>query len=367
MKALIALENGYFDYGEYFTDPGEAFGEFVFNTSMTGYEEIITDPSYKAQVVVFTYPLIGNYGVTREDGQSDGIKCEAVVVRECSRVTNNYRSRISLPDYLNEGRIPGIRGIDTRALTRQLREKGAVQGGITSRDINPEDFIAEIRQKGSISDKDVFADVINDDVLVFEGKPSGIKIAAFDFGIKQGIIKELQNHFEKIYLIPFDNKYENRLKSLDYDGIFLSNGPGDPRIVKKSDEFIKSIANERIPITAICFGHQLVGKAFDLDIYKLQFGHHGGNHPVKEMKTGKVHITAQNHNYAVSLDAIQNNEVWELSWLNLYDNTVEGIRHKTLPISAIQFHPEAFPGPNEACNPSFREFFELIRDNKNAR
>lgn len=360
-KALIMLENGYYEYGNAFVGDGTIFGEFVFNTSMSGYEEIMTDPSYKGQVVVFTYPLIGNYGISRDDFQSTTVHSEAIIIRENSRISSNFRSKLTLSQILNEVGKIGIDGIDTRALTKQIRTKGAMKGGISSEHLDPILFLQKIKESESISDSNIFEKVISKDVRRFDGNNTKVKsIIAVDFGIKSNIIKELQRHFKEIYLVPFDNNFSDNISHIDFHGVFLSNGPGDPRVVRGIEDHIKGFVDAGIPITAICFGHQLIGKSFNLEIEKLPFGHHGGNHPVKAISNGKVYITAQNHNYAIAVDSIRNNPDWDLTWTNLYDGTVEGIKHKHLPINAVQFHPEASPGPNDANNKVFDEFFETI-------
>lgn len=363
-KALLALENGYYQYCEAFSGEGDLFAEVVFNTSMTGYEEILTDPSYKGQIVVFTYPLIGNYGITKADFQSKDIKAEGIVIRELSRVHSNFRSQKSLDEFLAEQNIFGVHKLDTRALTKQLREKGALKGGITTKDISPEEFVNIINSSNSISDFDVYKSVINKEVLTIDGNPNQPKkILAVDFGIKSNIIEELKKYFNTIYLVPFDENFENNLSNLSFDGIFLSNGPGDPRTVNEIEKYIKKFAEEKMPIIAICFGHQLIGKSFGFDVIKLPFGHHGGNHPVKYMPQGNVYITAQNHNYAIDLDSLNGNKDWEMTWVNLFDNSVEGMKHKFLPINSVQFHPEASPGPNEANIKVFEDFYNTVMGN----
>jgi carbamoyl-phosphate synthase small subunit len=362
-KSLIALENGYFEFAEAFAGNGTIFGEVVFNTAMTGYEEILTDPSYKGQIVNFTYPLIGNYGVTHENPQSGKIMAEAVIIRELSNIPSNYNSKISFADYLNKHNILGIHKLDTRYLTKQLRNSGAVKGGITTEFLNPDEFIEMVKSSNSISDSQIFESVITDKIVEFSGTTeNNLIIAAIDFGIKKTIINDLLKYFSKVILIPFSENLEDVLKDIKFDGIFLSNGPGDPRIVKNIS-FINKFANKNVPVTGICFGHQLIGKAFDLSIDKLTFGHHGGNHPVKNMINKNVYISSQNHNYAINMDSLTSNNDWELTWLHLYDNTVSGIKHKSLPICSVQFHPEASPGPNDVNNIVFQDFYNLVKDN----
>lgn len=360
-KALIMLENGHYEFGRAFAGEGTNFSEFVFNTSMTGYEEILTDPSYKGQTVVFTYPLIGNYGITESDFQSDHINAEGMILREYSRVRSNYRSKKDLHQLLDEAGVFGVDMIDTRALTKSIRKHGALKGGITTENLDPEKFLIEVKNSPSISEEDIYKKVLYNEVKTYEGnKDVKEKIVAIDFGIKRNIIKDLQRKFNTIYLVPFDENFEDNLSKLEFDGIFLSNGPGDPRIVKGIESYLKKFAEEKVPIIGICFGHQLIGQSFGLKTIKLPFGHHGGNHPLKYMDTGKVYITAQNHNYAIDMKSLESNKDWEMTWLNLYDNTVEGMKHKTLPINCVQFHPEAAPGPHEANDKVFDDFYDTV-------
>jgi carbamoyl-phosphate synthase small subunit len=367
-KAMLMLENGHYQYGRAFAGSGTVFAEFVFNTAMSGYEEILTDPSYKGQCVVFTYPLIGNYGITTADMQSDSVHAEAIIVREASRTRSNFRSNLSLGEYLDNNGIIGLDRVDTRQLTRIIRSKGAMKGGITTEDVEPAEFHKQVIDSKSISDDNVYRSVISDKVITLDGNPSSdLKIIAIDFGIKNNIVSDLLKDYSKVHLVPYDDNFDAHISKLDYDGIFLSNGPGDPRIVEKIQNDIRGFIENRLPVTAICFGHQLIGRAFDLDVIKLPFGHHGGNHPVKYHPTGKIYITSQNHNYAIGMDSIKNNSDWILTWENIYDNTVSGMKHRELPINAVQFHPEASPGPNEANPKVFSDFLETIKKGRAAR
>lgn len=364
-KALLLLENGWFSFAEAFASKGTVFGEFVFNTSMTGYQEIITDPSYKGQIVVFTYPLIGNYGINSNDWQSSNINAEALIIRENSLIPSNYNSEFSLKEFLENHQTIGIEGIDTRALTRQIRRFGSLQGAISTEILDVAELKAKIIEQGSISDSNVFTSVINNSVEIISGNSQeDLNIAVIDFGIKDNIVENLKSFFNNIFIIPFDDNIQENLSNLKFDGILLSNGPGDPRIVNGSNEIIQNLVQQNIPITGICFGHQLIAKAFDLNIEKLTFGHHGGNHPVMNLKSGKVFITAQNHNYAVTNESLTNSDEWELTWKNLFDGSVEGMKHKSLPIECVQFHPEAAPGPNESNELIFKSFYELIKTRK---
>jgi len=360
-KAIIMLENGYYEYGTVFAGEGEVFAEVVFNTSMTGYEEIISDPSYKGQAIIFTNPLIGNYGINVDDMQSEHIQASAVIIREASRIHSNFRSKKSLKECLEESNVIGIHNLDTRALTKQIRMQGAMKGGISTLDLDPTSFLEKVKNSPSISDVNLFLEVIDNKIKTYEGNQDSNKtILAIDFGIKSNIIKDLCRFFKKVILVPFDGEFENRIKDLEFDGVFLSNGPGDPRIVKEIDVYLKKWADSKLPIIGICFGHQLIGQSFGLNTYKMSFGHHGGNHPVLHADSGKVFITAQNHNYAISEESIAKSKDWEITWKNLFDGSVEGIRHKSLPISCVQYHPEASPGPNESNNVVFQEFYETV-------
>jgi carbamoyl-phosphate synthase small subunit len=361
-SALIMLENGYFEFCESFTGDGESFGEFVFNTAMTGYEEILTDPSYKGQIINFTYPLIGNYGVSGENFQSDKIHASGVIISELSLIPSNYKSTGTFANFLIKNGITGVHKVDTRSLTRQIRIDGAIKGGITTLDLNPESFLEKVKESPSISDVNLFLQVVDDKAKVYEGiEGTDFSIIAIDFGIKNNIIRDLQRYFKKIYLVPFDSNFDKNIAELEFEGVFLSNGPGDPRIVYKIDKYLHDFVFNGFPLIGICFGHQLIGKAFNLEVEKLPFGHHGGNHPVKEMQSGKVFITSQNHNYAVSKESIEKSDDWEVTWLHLNDNTVSGMQHKHLPIASVQFHPEASPGPNDANKSVFENFFNIVK------
>lgn len=362
-KALIMLSNGYYEYGKSFSGNGTIFGEFVFVTAMSGYEEILTDPSYKGQIIVFTYPLLGNYGITEQDKQSDNIHAEGIIIRENSSIYSNQRASKSLTTFLDENKIIGIERIDTRALTKQIRVKGAMQGAISTEVLIPEELKKLVDLSGSISDYNLYRDVINSKVTVYDGNSeSNKKLLAIDFGIKLNIIKDLQRYFNKIYLVPFDDNFKNNIQEIEFDGVFLSNGPGDPRIVETIDNLIQDFTSNRIPVIGICFGLQLIGRAMGLDVVKLPFGHHGANHPVLYTESGKVYISSQNHNYAISNQSVQNSGDWIISWKHLYDGTVSGIKHKHLPINAVQFHPEASPGPNDVNRLVFSDFYNTVTE-----
>jgi carbamoyl-phosphate synthase small subunit len=336
-KALLLLENGWHTYAKTFASSGTVCGEFVFNTSMTGYQEILTDPSYKGQIILFTYPLIGNYGINDSDNQSNSIKAEAMLIREYSLLESNYRSKRTLKDYLESYNIIGIEGFDTRALTNELRNNGSQQGAISTEHLEIDSLKKLLDEKGNISSKNQFEDVIADEIEIIKGNiNSNVKLAAIDFGIKNNIIENLKKYFNTIYLIPFNDNIDHNLKSIEFDGVFFTNGPGDPRILDKTDNLILELAKNNIPLTGICFGHQLIAKAFDLKIDKLDFGHHGANHPVINKSSGKIYITAQNHNYSVNPEALNSSRSWEFTWQNLFDRSVEGMKHKDLPIECVQ-------------------------------
>ncbi len=361
-KALIMLDNGYYDYGEFFSSPSTVYGEFVFNTAMTGYEEIITDPSGKGQIICFTFPLIGNYGVSKLNLQSPKIHTNAIIISDLSSIASNHQSKESFTEFLFEFSIPGIYGIDTRSLTKQIRNYGAINGGITNLDISPVEFLEMIKNYPPISNFDLYRQVINEHIELIEGNnESDINLLVVDFGVKANIVNNLNRYYNKIYLVPFDDNFEKNISELDFDAVFLTNGPGDPRTVKNIDKFIIDFVKNEIPVIGICFGHQLIGKAFNLNIEKLPFGHHGGNHPVKNISSGRVYITAQSHNYAISMNSFFENSDWELTWLHLYDNTVSGMKHKYLPINSVQFHPEASPGPNDASTIVFDNFYNTVK------
>ncbi|MHC4913802.1 MAG: carbamoyl phosphate synthase small subunit [Planctomycetota bacterium] len=328
MKAILALEDGTIFEGRGFGAMGEKYGEVVFNTSMAGYQEILTDPSYRGQIVTMTYPLIGNYGVNSEDVESRKPFVEAFVVKECSNLASNWRCEKSLDEYLKENNIIGIEGIDTRALTPGLIGRDLVKD-VTFEKIQP------------WSDKGKY------------------NVVVVDTGTKYNILRELVDRNCKVTVVPAKTSAE-QIFDLKPDGIMLSNGPGDPAGVPYVVETVRQLMG-KFPIFGICFGHQMLGLALSGETYKLKFGHHGGNHPVKDLKTGKVHITVQNHCFCVDIDSLNKDDI-EITHINLNDQTLEGIRHKKLPIFSVQFHPEASPGPHDAKY-MFDEFIEMMEQN----
>jgi len=357
-KALIVLEDGTVYEGWAFGAFGEKVGEIVFNTSMTGYQEILTDPSYKGQIVTMTYPLIGNYGTNSEDLESDGPKVEGFIVRDYSRAWSNWRGEESLEDFLKRHGIIGIEGVDTRALTRHIRLQGAMKGCISTEDLDPQRLLQKAREWTGLIGQDMVKYVTCQKPYKWshEGR---FKVVAYDFGVKRNILRILSRLGCEITVVPAWTKAEEAME-LNPDGIFLSNGPGDPQGVPYAVEEIKKLFDKR-PIFGICLGHQLLCLAFGGKTYKLKFGHRGGNHPVKDLITGRISITSQNHGFCVDPESLPS-EV-EITHINLYDHTLEGIRHKKLPIFSVQFHPEASPGPHDA-EYLFHEFIRLMEQRR---
>ena len=377
MKALLALEDGRTFPCRCFTGDGEAGGEVVFNTSMTGYQEILTDPSYKGQIVTMTYPLIGNYGVNQQDVESAGIQAEAFIIREYQEFPSNCRMTETLRDYLVSYGKMGIDQLDTRALTRHIRTVGAMRGVISTSDPDPVSLAQKARSIPSMVGQDLVAAVSSDLPYFWKnGQPepchadiqgpesvwrnNQYRVVAFDYGIKYNILRSLENAGCEVLVVPAKTTAET-VKGLSPDGIFLSNGPGDPEPVDYAVDTIRNLLGYR-PIFGICLGIQLIGLALGAKTYKLKFGHHGGNQPVKNLVTGKVDITAQNHGFAVDADYIDP-DILEVTHINLNDYTVEGLRHKKYPLFAVQYHPEAAPGPNDATG-LFGDFVQMMTRDK---
>ena len=374
MKAILALEDGTIFTGRSFTGHGESVGEVVFNTSMSGYQEILTDPSYCGQMVTMTYPLIGNYGVNDEDVESGRIHVKALLVKEYQEYPSNWRSQQSLADYLKASNIPGLEGIDTRALTRHIRLQGAMKAALSTFDLDPDSLVEKARQSPDMAGQDLVGEVTCEEPMLWEsGHPVRLdggldefqwpaingkwRVAAIDYGVKSNIVRSLEKRGCTILLLPGDVKSET-IDKLDPHGLFLSNGPGDPAAVTYAVDTIRNQIGTR-PIFGICLGHQLVGLALGGKTFKLKFGHRGANQPVKDLLTGKVEITSQNHGFCVDMESLKDSDV-ELSHINLNDGTLEGLIHKKLPLFSVQYHPEASPGPHDATY-LFDRFIDMIR------
>ncbi|MGH9880279.1 MAG: glutamine-hydrolyzing carbamoyl-phosphate synthase small subunit [Pyrinomonadaceae bacterium] len=355
--ALLALEDGRIFRGRSWAAETEACGEMVFNTSMSGYQEVLTDPSYAGQIVCMTYPLIGNYGVNRADEESRRPWVEGFVVREVSRVASNWRAEETLEAYLKRWNIVAIEGIDTRALVRHIRDKGAMRACISALDLDEESLIAKARNSPPMENRELASLVTTSEPYSFaaEGEER-FHVVCYDFGVKRNSLRELARLGCRITVVPASTPAAEVL-NLNPDGVFLSNGPGDPASMTTEVREIQQMLKAGVPTFGICFGHQLLGRAFGGKTFKLIFGHRGGNQPVKEVSGRHVEITAHNHGFAVDAESLPA-EV-EVTHINLNDKCVEGMRHKTLPVISVQYHPEAAPGPHDAAH-HFQRFIELM-------
>ncbi len=369
MKAVLALEDGKVFRGESFGTAGERFGELVFNTSMTGYQEVITDPSYKGQIVAMTYPLIGNYGVNPEDVESRKAFLEGFVVKEYSKIASNWRSRQSLGDYLRQNSVMGIEGINTRELTLYIRSGGAMKAVLSTEDLDELSLVQKARDSRGLVGVDLVKEVAIDKKYIWStvsgGKKTGavanaLKVAVLDCGVKYNILRKLREFGCEVMVFPAQTPAKEILKAKPR-GLLLSNGPGDPAAVNYVVETTRELIG-KLPIFGICLGHQMLGQALGGKTFKLKFGHHGANQPVKDLKTGKVAISVQNHGFCVDIDSLPKKEI-EITHINLNDNTLEGIRHKKLPIFSVQFHPEAAPGPHDTAY-LFKNFVDLMKKNR---
>lgn len=359
MKAILALEDGTVFHGESFGAPGEAEGEVIFNTSMTGYQEILTDPSYRGQIVVMTYPLIGNYGVNRVDGESVKPQVEGFVVRSLSPIASNWRKEETLSEWLKAHQTVAIQGIDTRALTCTLREKGALKGILSTVDFDERRLVEKALRSPGLVGRDLVKEVTCEEPFQWPESPTvepRLKVVAVDCGMKAHIPRMLTLAGCQVTVVPATTGPKEIL-DLRPDGLFLSNGPGDPEGLPYLVSMVRACVG-KLPIFGICLGHQILGLALGGKTYKLKFGHHGANHPVLDLKTGQVQITSQNHGFAVDLDSIPGGTV-EMTHINLNDKTCEGMRHKRFPVISVQYHPEASPGPHDARH-LFQSFVRLM-------
>jgi carbamoyl-phosphate synthase small subunit len=386
MQAILALEDGKVFRGKGYGARTERTGEVVFNTSITGYQEIFTDPSYAGQIVCLTNPEIGNYGTNPDDEESAKPYIEGLVVREFSPYASNYRSQQVTDEYLERHRVPVISDIDTRSLVRHLRDRGVMRGVVSTREMEVEKLVAMCKAQPTIDGLDLAKVVCTKQsyrwtkgdveprifavphagsaklsTLTTEAEveaPERKQVIAYDYGIKTNILRLLVSSGCDVTVVPAQTPAEEVL-ALKPDGVFLSNGPGDPDAVHYAQKAIRQMAG-RVPIFGICLGHQLIGLALDGKTYKLKFGHHGGNHPVKQLATGKVEITAHNHNYAVDPNSLKQSEV-ELTHVDLNDNTLEGLRHRNYPLFSVQYHPEASPGPHDS-HYLFHDFVKMMNE-----
>ncbi len=370
MKAVLALADGKVYEGEHFGAENEVEAEIVFNTSMSGYQEIITDPSYCGQMVVMTYPLIGNYGINPEDFESDRPYLSGFIIKELSRVQSNWRSRGNLEDFLKKNNVFGIQGIDTRALTRRIRDKGAQQAVLSINTTDTQKLVEKARNSPGLIGRDLVKEVScrkayewNESEWVIQKGQTKLettkdrphRVLVYDFGVKRNILRKLTRTGCKVKVFPASTSADEALAT-NPDGIFLSNGPGDPAAVPYAIENVKALLG-RVPIFGICLGHQILSLALNGSTYKLRFGHHGGNQPVLDANSGKVEITSQNHGFAVKENSLMKDV--DITHVNLNDNTVEGIKHKTFPIFSVQYHPEASPGPHDS-DYLFNKFVSLM-------
>ena len=382
MKAILALEDGSVFHGTGFGARASASGEVCFNTSMTGYQEILTDPSYKGQIVTMTYPLIGNYGVNHQDVESWQPHVAGFVIRELSPVVSNWRAEQSLAQYLEQHGIPGIQGIDTRALTRKLRVRGVLNGFISTEGIAAEEAVNRAKEWPGLLGVDYVREVTHKEPFLWDQKdeqsanfnlvhgpasagaretrdllpPAEIPIVAYDYGMKYNILRRLRQHGFKVQVVPAT---ATAAEALQYKpaGIFLSNGPGDPAALGYAVQAVSDLMKAGVPVFGICLGHQILGQAFGGKTFKLKFGHRGANQPVKELESGRVEITAQNHGFAVDPRTLPADVV--VDRINLNDQTVEGMRHKSKPVFCVQYHPEASPGPHDSTG-LFAQFRAMI-------
>jgi len=368
VKAILLLEDGTVFKGGSFGAKATRCGEVVFNTAMTGYQEILTDPSYHEQIVTMTYPLIGNYGTNKDDVESGKIFASGFIVKENCDYPSNWRNKKSLSDYLKANKIVSLEGIDTRALVKHIRTEGAMKGIISSEEFSVSKLKQKLSRYPGLVDRDIVKDVtakkpyhwdkaVVDVITSQENKPPvKYKVIAFDYGIKQNILRLLRSHGCDVWVVPAKTSAKEVL-SQKPDGVFLSNGPGDPGPIHYAINEIRKLLG-KVPVFGICLGHQLLGLALGGKSYKLKFGHHGANHPVKNLLTSKIEITSQNHGFCVDIDSLKDKDV-ELTHINLNDQTLEGFKCKNIPAFCVQYHPEASPGPHDS-NYLFERFTTLM-------
>ncbi|MEM8610558.1 MAG: glutamine-hydrolyzing carbamoyl-phosphate synthase small subunit [Cyanobacteria bacterium P01_H01_bin.105] len=373
--ALLVLADGSVFHGWSFGATGTVVGEIVFNTGMTGYQEVLTDPSYRGQIVTFTYPELGNTGINAEDEESAAPQVNGAIAKNICERPSNWRSTISLPDYLKQHHIPGIYGIDTRQLTRKLRTVGSMNGAISSEILDSDQLQQKLQLIPSMEGLNLVKEVSTPTVYEWteptsekwefaptaptaaESSPPPLTVVAIDFGIKRNILRRLASYGCRVVVVPIDTALDDILKHSP-DGIFLSNGPGDPAAVESAPDLVKALLESQIPTFGICMGHQILGLSFGAKTFKLKFGHRGLNQPCG--LTNQVEITSQNHGFAIDADSIPTTDV-DVTHFNLNDRTVAGLQHKTLPVFSVQYHPEASPGPHDA-DYLFKKFITLMRE-----